>query len=166
LWIPAALQNYPDAKMIIEISPTEKRQAIGLPISESYENQAIDLHHFKKQLRSWLVNVRHSTYTFLGLCFAPTLITYRIPDVHINILSALFENPTYIELRHWKYVVNLIMRPMILNCPTDCLNVYGDVFAPFLNYLRELLNEKWPGITINTSDAEYVSACLFSNFSV
>ncbi|KAL6544068.1 histone deacetylase [Orobanche gracilis] len=96
-------------------------------------------------IRNWLRGIRDSgtRYSILGLCATLGDSFFRYVDPH-SVIVALMENIQYMEFRHIKQLVHLVLVPVLKYCPLDLREVWLEkLLHPLLLHTSEALNCSW-----------------------
>ncbi|OZJ05047.1 hypothetical protein BZG36_02075 [Bifiguratus adelaidae] len=111
-------------------------------------------------LRSYLASAREESYQLVGNLSRLGTTYYSIPGLLDNLQASLFCEAEVIENRHWKLLISLVVRPLVLNCPGEYLQSFLPQFFPeFLGFLNRKLATDWDtliaaGLKMSSSEEE------------
>ncbi|KAI3642365.1 hypothetical protein MP228_011920 [Amoeboaphelidium protococcarum] len=101
-------------------------------------------------MQNWLRNLREQLYGLIGQCMylVPGDYFYGIPSISQTIMENMFEVAQELPIYHWKQILLVIMKPLILNCPPEH---YQDFLHPILpsvtKFIAEKLNREWGAVS-------------------
>ncbi|KZV39943.1 protein HASTY 1 [Dorcoceras hygrometricum] len=94
-------------------------------------------------IRNWLRGIRDSGYSILGLSTTLGDTFFRCIESHSFILS-LMENIQYMEFRHIKQLVHLVLVPLVKCCPQDLWQMWlENILHPLVLHAWQALSSSW-----------------------
>jgi hypothetical protein len=87
---------------------------------------------------------------------------YSFPSISTELLNHLFHDPTSLTHHHWKLLLLLVLRPLIVECPPaayeSCLT---PLLPPLFEFITKRLDKDWKPIvvpeSIESSETEEIS---------
>ncbi|KAJ3393917.1 hypothetical protein HDU92_007397 [Lobulomyces angularis] len=117
------------------IDPTENEIS---KLNETYLEKEL------KGIKEFLNHARDHSYKTLGNFSTLGAKFYHMEFLPNQIIQGIFGFAQVIENKHWISLLNLTVKPLVLNCPVDCFNTFFLPFLPpFLNFLRVKLDSEW-----------------------
>ncbi|CAA2977914.1 HASTY 1 [Olea europaea subsp. europaea] len=94
-------------------------------------------------LRNWLKGIRDSGYSVLGLSATIGDSFFGGRDSH-SVSSALMENIQYMEFRHIKQLVHLVLIPLVRSCPPNEWEMWlQNLLRPLFIHAQQALSCSW-----------------------
>lgn len=161
LWSPSVSQALPgEIKAAMIMSDVERISLLGEGKNKLLHKTAItftDGSHFdagkeacsesnEADIRNWLRGIRDSGYSILGLSTTLGDSFFRCIESHSVILS-LMENIQYMEFRHIKQLVHLVLVPLVKCCPQDLWEMWlENILHPLLLHAWQALSCSWSSL--------------------
>ncbi|CAB5190001.1 unnamed protein product [Rhizophagus irregularis] len=149
VWNIETWREFPvELHSIISFSNEDKAKIIGVPQKSTMIDSQRSFDEIIDSLRKWLSSIRIDCYYVLGrLPLLGSNFYTALPNVNELVAQSLFENVEWINNIHWKYLLNIVMKPYILNCPTP--SILSSFLPQLFKYMDEKLSKEWNDLIIN-----------------
>ncbi|XP_018717243.2 protein HASTY 1 isoform X2 [Eucalyptus grandis] len=102
----------------------------------------------ENDIRNWLKGVRDSGYNVLGLSTTVGDAFFKCLDIH-SVAVALMENIQFMEFRHIRQLVHLVVIPLIKACPVDLWETWLEtLLRPLFIHSRQALSSSWSSLLL------------------
>ncbi|KXS17918.1 ARM repeat-containing protein [Gonapodya prolifera JEL478] len=160
IWEPVNWEQYaPGLKVVLTMGNNERRLAMSLPSKPApLDSASQTLTQHLAAFRSLLTNIREALYHILGIlpfCGDEIYNDSRFLDV---VIPALFPAPFCMEDRHWRILINNVLRPLIIGCPQGVFTpLLEQMLPPLFDFVGRKLDNDWKvmaekGIQENTTE--------------
>ncbi|KAK9762432.1 karyopherin [Basidiobolus ranarum] len=149
LWNTQNWQSYPqEALAVLEMSPNERTLLIGGVPSKRHDALAPQsLEYATSVYTSWFGNIRQSSYSVLGMLTTIENGFYNIPALNEYLVNSLFESVSNVSTRHWKSLITLVIRPLIVHCIPERLEATFNSFLPsMIRFINDRLQTEWQAL--------------------
>ncbi|ORX88546.1 ARM repeat-containing protein [Basidiobolus meristosporus CBS 931.73] len=149
LWNTQHWQAYPqEALSMLEMSQNERILLIGGVPSKRHDTLTPgSLEYATSVYTSWFGNIRQSSYSVLGMLATIENGFYNIPRLNEYLVNSLFESVSHVSTRHWKSLITLVVRPLILHCVPDRLETTFNSFLPsMIQFINDRLQTEWQAL--------------------
>ncbi|RIA99086.1 armadillo-type protein [Glomus cerebriforme] len=148
VWNTEIWREFPiEIHSIISLSNEDKAKIIGMSQKSTMIESQHSVDGMIDSLRKWLSSTRIDCYYILGrLPLLGSNFYTALPNVNELLAQSLFENAEWINNIHWKFLLNIVIKPYILNCPTP--SIHSSFLPQLLKYIDEKLSKEWNALVI------------------
>jgi hypothetical protein len=74
---------------------------------------------------------------------------YSVPGIGERLTSSLFHDAMYLTNVQWKSLLNMVIKPLILECPAQYfVNALTPFCSPLFSFLTGKLDQEWQSIQL------------------
>ncbi|KAF8017914.1 hypothetical protein BT93_H2969 [Corymbia citriodora subsp. variegata] len=160
LWSPPVFHMLPsELKAAMTISNVEQTGLLGEGVPKSSKSMLTsadgsqtdlskerNTESNENDIRNWLKGVRDSGYNVLGLSTTVGDAFFKCLDIH-SVAVALMENIQFMEFRHMRQLVHLVVIPLIKSCPGDLWEAWLEtLLKPLFLHSQQALSSSWSSL--------------------